>query len=176
MKFPVCRFDLESDILCPNCQEKVDNGEITGFDVEFSKWLIAKDKEYPALADVQLRRAIRLPSRLILILNKKQKDILLSAEPLLAEIAETFGGGTMLQFLKLPMLCLWGCLCAPGGFQKGEFVLSRQIFLQVVKFFCSSTIWILRSRPLMIMVSVVLGSQWMWSRLPPSVPGIWLPK
>jgi hypothetical protein len=91
MKFPVCRFDLESDILCPNCQEKLDKGEITRFDVEFSKWLIMREKEYPALADVQLKRAIRVSNRLILIVKKKQKDIFLSAEPLLAEIAETFG-------------------------------------------------------------------------------------
>ena len=91
MKFPVCRFDLESDILCPNCQEKLDKGEISGFDVEFSKWLIARDKEYPALVDVQLKRAIRLPNRLILILNRRQKEIFVTAEPLLTEIAETFG-------------------------------------------------------------------------------------
>ena len=102
MKYPVCRFDLESDILCPNCQEKVDRGEITGFDVEFSKWLIAKDKDYPSLADVQLKRAIRLPNRLILILKKSQKDVFLTAEPLLSEIAETFG--TVMVFEGTPKL------------------------------------------------------------------------
>jgi hypothetical protein len=91
MKFPVCRFDLESDILCPNCQDKIDKGEITGFDVEFSKWLITREKEYPALADVQLNRAIRLSNRLILILKRKQKDVFLTAESLIAEISETFG-------------------------------------------------------------------------------------
>ena len=91
MKYPVCRFDLESDILCPNCQEKLDRGEITGFDVEFSKWLIARDKEYPALSDVQIKRSIRLPNRLILILKKKQKDVFLTVEPLVSEITETFG-------------------------------------------------------------------------------------
>jgi hypothetical protein len=91
MKFPVCRFDLESDILCPNCQERVDRGEVTGFDVEFSKWLIARDKDYPFLSDIQLKRAIRLPNRLILILKKSQKEVFLTAEPLVSEIAETFG-------------------------------------------------------------------------------------
>jgi hypothetical protein len=87
----VCRFDLESDILCPNCQEKLDRGEITRFDVEFSKWLISREKDYPELADIHLKRAIRLSSRLILILKKRQKDVFLSAEDLIDEITESFG-------------------------------------------------------------------------------------
>ncbi|MGD2073069.1 MAG: hypothetical protein PVG65_06235 [Candidatus Thorarchaeota archaeon] len=91
MKYPVCRFDIESDMLCPNCQDKIERGEITGFDVEFSKWLIAREKEYPALADVQLKRAIRLQNRLILILKKRQKDVFLSAENLIEEIIDKFG-------------------------------------------------------------------------------------
>jgi hypothetical protein len=78
-------------MLCPNCQDKIERGEITGFDVEFSKWLIAREKEYPALADVQLKRAIRLQNRLILILKKRQKDVFLSAENLIEEIIDKFG-------------------------------------------------------------------------------------
>jgi hypothetical protein len=69
----------------------MDRGEITGFDIEFSKWLISREKEYPALADVKLKRAIRLQNRLILILKKQQKDIFLSVEKLIAEIIEKFG-------------------------------------------------------------------------------------
>jgi hypothetical protein len=40
MRLPVCNFDLESDMLCTNCQARLDRGEITSFDVEFSKWLL----------------------------------------------------------------------------------------------------------------------------------------
>jgi hypothetical protein len=69
----------------------VDSGEITGFDVEFSKWLIERDKDYPTLADVQIKHSIRLSNRLILILKKRQKDVFLLAEPLIDEITETFG-------------------------------------------------------------------------------------
>ena len=35
MRLPVCNFDLESDMLCTNCQARLDRGEITPFDITF---------------------------------------------------------------------------------------------------------------------------------------------
>ncbi|MHA2379518.1 MAG: hypothetical protein ACXADO_03600 [Candidatus Thorarchaeota archaeon] len=91
MKLPVCVFDLESDMLCPSCQERLDKGELKEFDVEFSKWLLDRAKEYPVLKDLNLLRAIRLQGRVILVVRKKNKGVLLAAEPLMNEIRESFG-------------------------------------------------------------------------------------
>jgi hypothetical protein len=91
MKLPVCVFDLESDMLCNNCQERLDRGEITKFDVEFSKWLLNRVKEYPTLENLDLRRAIRTSDRLLLVVKKRNAQILNSLEPLLAEMKESFG-------------------------------------------------------------------------------------
>ena len=91
MKLPVCVFDIESDMLCPSCQERLDRREITDFDIEFSKWLLEKSMEYPAIDDLNLLRAIKSDERLILVVRKKNKEILLATEGLMNEIAESYG-------------------------------------------------------------------------------------
>ncbi|MFW9933851.1 MAG: hypothetical protein ACFFDR_14540, partial [Candidatus Thorarchaeota archaeon] len=91
MRLPVCVFDIESDMLCPNCQDRLDNGEITSFDVEFSKWLLEAAKDYPDLDELNLLRAIRTKDLLIIVVKKKNKDILLEHEPIMEAIDETYG-------------------------------------------------------------------------------------
>jgi transcription antitermination factor NusA-like protein len=91
MRLPVCNFDIESDMLCPNCQAKLDRGEITEFDIQFSKWLLEKEKTYPSLDNLTLRKAARAGNRLILVVNKKNKDTLLAEEALMQEITDEYG-------------------------------------------------------------------------------------
>ncbi|MHA2352010.1 MAG: hypothetical protein ACXAC0_00085 [Candidatus Thorarchaeota archaeon] len=91
MRLPVCNFDLESDMLCTSCQAKLDRGEITAFDIEFSKWLLEKEKEHPNLESLTLQRATRTEGRLILVVKKKGKDLLLAEEVLINELSERFG-------------------------------------------------------------------------------------
>ncbi|MGY5853150.1 MAG: hypothetical protein RTU92_06250 [Candidatus Thorarchaeota archaeon] len=91
MKIPVCNFDIESNMLCPNCQERLDNGDITNFDIDFSKWALEVGKQYPALVDLHILRAIKVDSRLILIVKKRQKNLLLSEEDFLEELKSEFG-------------------------------------------------------------------------------------
>ena len=91
MRLPVCNFDLESDMLCTSCQAKLDRGEITSFDVEFSKWLLEREKDHPNLDNLTLQRATRIEDRLILIVKKKGKDLFLAEEALVNELTEKFG-------------------------------------------------------------------------------------
>ena len=92
MRLPVCNFDLESDMLCTNCQARLDRGEITHFDIEFSKWLLEREKQHPNLEDFQLLRASKAGTRLILVVKKNTGNYLLSDEPLVQEIRNMFGG------------------------------------------------------------------------------------
>jgi len=78
-------------MLCTSCQAKLDRGEITSFDIEFSKWLLEKEKEYPSLDDLTLQRATRTEGRLILVVKKKGRDLLLSEESIINELSERFG-------------------------------------------------------------------------------------
>ena len=92
MRLPVCNFDLESDMLCTSCQAKLDRGEITAFDIEFSKWLLEKEKDHPNLEGLPLLGATRTKSRLILIVKKKKsKDLLLAEEAIMGELREKYG-------------------------------------------------------------------------------------
>lgn len=91
MKLPVCVFDIESDMLCPNCQDKLDSGAITDFDIEFCKWLLENGKQYPELEKLTLLRAVKTSNLLILVVKKKNRDILQSEEELMSKIAEDFG-------------------------------------------------------------------------------------
>lgn len=91
MKLPVCKIDIQSDLLCPSCQEKLEKGEITRFDIEFSKWLLERVREYPELDKLELRRAVELTGRILLIVKKKNKHILETIEGLLDEIREKHG-------------------------------------------------------------------------------------
>lgn len=78
-------------MLCPNCQAKLDRGEITGFEIQFSKWLLEKESQYPNLDSLTLRKAAMAGSRLILVVNKKDKETLLAEEVLMQEITDKYG-------------------------------------------------------------------------------------
>ena len=91
MRLPVCNFDLESDMLCTNCQARLDRGELTHFDIEFSKWMLEKEKEYPGLVDLTIQRAARANDRLILVVKKRSKALILGEEALVNEMTERFG-------------------------------------------------------------------------------------
>jgi len=91
MRLPVCNFDLESDMLCPNCQARLDRGEITQFDIEFSKWMLDREKEYPNLENLSFLKAAKVGTRLILVVKKKNKELLLSEDSLIQELTDQFG-------------------------------------------------------------------------------------
>lgn len=91
MRLPVCNFDLESDMLCTNCQARLNRGELTHFDIEFSKWMLEKEKEYPNLVDFTLQRAAKAGNRLILVVKKRSKELILNEEALVSEMTEQFG-------------------------------------------------------------------------------------
>jgi len=91
MRLPVCTFDLESDMLCTNCQARLNRGELTHFEIEFSKWLLEKGKEYPSLVDLTLQRAAKAGDRLILVVKKRGKELILGEEELVSEMTEQFG-------------------------------------------------------------------------------------
>jgi len=78
-------------MLCPNCQERLDSGKITSFDIDFSKWLLTKSKDYPELDDLTLLRAIRTPDLMILVVKKKNKELLLENDEIMEAISKSYG-------------------------------------------------------------------------------------
>ncbi|TFG10629.1 hypothetical protein EU538_01310 [Candidatus Thorarchaeota archaeon] len=85
-------------MLCANCQNRLDTGQITQFDIDFSKWLLNESEEDPSLEDLNLRRAIKAGDRVVLIVKRrKDKEILESAEGLLDQIANLHGEPMILK-------------------------------------------------------------------------------
>ena len=78
-------------MLCTNCQARLNRGELTHFEIEFSKWLLEKGKEYPSLVDLTLQRAAKAGDRLILVVKKRGKELILGEEELVSEMTEQFG-------------------------------------------------------------------------------------
>ncbi len=97
MKLPVCVIDLESDILCPSCQDKLDRGAIDRFDIEFSRWLLDKAEEYPILRNAYVLRAIRLRGKIVIVVKKKTSHIFTDNERLMEEIKEKYGEVLILE-------------------------------------------------------------------------------
>ncbi len=97
MKLPVCVFDLESDMLCSSCQEKLDSGEITSFDVEFSRWLLEKNREHPELNDFVLLRAVKFSGKLLLVVKKKSKELIESLQELMDEMKQEYGSVLVIE-------------------------------------------------------------------------------
>ncbi len=91
MRLPVCNFDLESDMLCTNCQARLDRGELKHFDIEVSKWLLERDKDYPSLEDLTLLKAARVGDKVVLVVKKRGKELILAEEVLVNEFTEHFG-------------------------------------------------------------------------------------
>ncbi len=91
MRLPVCNFDIESNMLCPNCQKRLDQGKITDFDIRFSKWILERENEYETLIDLHLLRAIKVSDYVILVVKKRQEQIISSNEALIDEIQTEFG-------------------------------------------------------------------------------------
>jgi DNA helicase HerA-like ATPase len=78
-------------MLCPSCQDKFDAGEISEYDVEFSKWLLEKSKEFSGLEKTNLLRAIKTDDLLILVVKKKSKSVFTDDEAFLNELENTYG-------------------------------------------------------------------------------------
>lgn len=91
MELCVCIFDLESGMLCPSCQSKLDRGEITQFDVDFSSWLLDRAEKYSGIDDLHLVRAIQVKDYVILVVERGQSELILSNENLVEDIEAEFG-------------------------------------------------------------------------------------
>jgi transcription antitermination factor NusA-like protein len=70
MKTPICEVCLKSGILCPGCQQKLDNGEVSELDVKIARALhkaAARNKE---IRDVSFDRSIQVNGLAILLVDR----------------------------------------------------------------------------------------------------------
>ncbi len=76
-ELPACLTCVNSGFLCNSCQEKLDSGELTEFELDLAKDLTELEEnhqnEYGFLREVSLHRAIDYEDVVILVVGNKDK-------------------------------------------------------------------------------------------------------
>jgi transcription antitermination factor NusA-like protein len=87
---PACKTCINSGFLCTSCQEKLDSGEITEFELDLAKDLIEleESEKFDFLKNISFYKAIDYEDVVILVVGNKDK-LTISPE-LIAWIKETY--------------------------------------------------------------------------------------
>jgi len=88
---PACKTCVNSGFLCNSCQKKLDEGEITDFELDLAKELLhleENDGRFDFLKKVSFYKAIDYEDVVILVVDKKDKIRI--SEELLTWIKETY--------------------------------------------------------------------------------------
>ena len=88
---PACKTCVHSGFLCTSCQEKLDEGILTEFELDISKFFLEleeESEEFAYLKDVSFFKAIDFEDVVILVVGKKDK--LRITQELLDLLKETF--------------------------------------------------------------------------------------
>jgi transcription antitermination factor NusA-like protein len=67
MKAPICNVCLKSDVLCSNCEEKLENGEITDLEIRVSRILKELSNEYGSLRDSEIKHVYDTENVLVIV-------------------------------------------------------------------------------------------------------------
>ncbi|MFX1446116.1 MAG: hypothetical protein ACFFHV_22120 [Promethearchaeota archaeon] len=88
---PACKTCVNSGFLCNSCQKKLDEGEITDFELDLAKELLQleeNDGRFDFLKNISFYKAIDYEDVVILVVDRKDKIRI--SEELLTWIKETY--------------------------------------------------------------------------------------
>lgn len=136
MKLPICNFDAKNSILCPQCENKIESGELTKADAEASIILANLAKTNQAIDSFTLVSCKEIDGNFVLTLNKNDIMTIRQSRVLYRTIQNQFPGKVWLvendnsdkKFIEdlffptkiLSINSVW----APGGIQKTKAVVS----------------------------------------------------
>jgi len=136
MKLPICNFDAKNAILCPQCESKLESGEITKADVDAAIKLADLAKQNQAVDKFKLIGCKEVDGNFVLYLDKNDIMTIRQSRVLYRTIQEKFSGKIWLveadesdqRFIEdlffptkvLSINSVW----APGGIQKTKAVIS----------------------------------------------------
>ena len=70
MKAPICNVCLKSDVLCSNCEEKLENGEISELEIKVSRILKDLSNEYGSLRDSEIKHVYDTENVLVIVTSE----------------------------------------------------------------------------------------------------------
>ena len=92
MKVPICNFDAKNAILCPQCESKIERGEITEADVEASIKLADLAKTDPKVDNFKLYKCRKINENYIIHLDKNDIFTIRQSRQLYKLIQSKFEG------------------------------------------------------------------------------------
>jgi len=136
MKLPICGFDAKNAILCPQCEGKVESGELTKADIEASMNLANIAKSNKEIENFALYSCKEFDGNFVLSLAKEDIRVIRQSRTLYRTLQDKFKGKIWLveddetdkRFIEdllfptkiLSINAVW----APGGIQKTKAIVS----------------------------------------------------
>ena len=92
MKVPICTFDAKTGVLCPKCESRLKNGELSDVDVECSIKLIKLSYKNQDIDKLNLIGSQKIDEDYVLILKDSNVSHINSNDKLLSSVEEEFKG------------------------------------------------------------------------------------
>jgi transcription antitermination factor NusA-like protein len=92
LKVPICTFDAKTGVLCPKCESRLKNGELSDVDVECSIKLIKLSHKNQDIDKLNLIGSQKIDEDYVLILKDSNVSHINSNDKLVSSVEEEFKG------------------------------------------------------------------------------------
>ena len=92
MRLPICIFDAKTGVLCPKCESRLKNGELSKTDVECSIKLIKLSNKNQDIDKLNLIGSQKIDEDYVLILKDSNVSHINSNDKLISSIEKEFNG------------------------------------------------------------------------------------
>ena len=92
MKVPICTFDAKTGVLCPKCESRLKNGELSDVDVECSIKLIKLSHKNQDIDKLNLIGSQKIDEDYVLILKDSNVSHINSNDKIVSSVEEEFKG------------------------------------------------------------------------------------
>jgi transcription antitermination factor NusA-like protein len=92
LKVPICIFDAKTGVLCPNCESRLKNGELSKSDVECSIKLIKLSHKNQDIDKLNLISSQKIDDDYVLILKDSNLSHINSNDKLINSVEKEFNG------------------------------------------------------------------------------------
>jgi transcription antitermination factor NusA-like protein len=92
LKVPICTFDAKTGVLCPKCESRLKNGELSDVDVECSIKLIKLSHKNQDIDKLNLIGSQKIDEDYVLILKDSNVGHINSNDKLVSSVEEEFKG------------------------------------------------------------------------------------
>ncbi len=136
MQVPICLFDAKNSVLCPQCESKLETGQLTQADVDASMKLAKLAKTIPEIEKFSMNSCRQIGLNHILYLSKHDIETIRKSRTLYRAISGEFSGKVWLVeseasdrkfiedlFFPAKLLSI-NAVWSPGGLQKTKVIVS----------------------------------------------------